>query len=153
MHSNLVITLSDIGIIESIKTDSALPIVVAIIENDTSNSGNLTLGDMRYETQHDTSEYDHHFVKTVMSEIGIEDNDFSIHKKIDDTLNELNIPRNKLDEIKSLINLALGLQREACSQALDNVYNENEFTGSDVVWIELDDAKKAVSEAHFVFNL
>jgi len=68
-----------------------------------------------------------------------------IYRQIDN----LNIPASEAVLLKSSINECIESQVEECAKALEDVYDENEMTLSDVVWIELDDSQEAVRKAIF----
>jgi hypothetical protein len=65
-------------------------------------------------------------------------------------IENLKIPKEDIESIKSNISQCISLQVEECAKALSSVYNENEMTESEVVWIEFDDSQEAVRQAIFM---
>jgi hypothetical protein len=64
-------------------------------------------------------------------------------------IENLKIPKEDIESIKSNISHCLSLQVEECAKSLSGVYDENEMTESKVVWIEFDDSQEAVRQAIF----
>ena len=68
-----------------------------------------------------------------------------------DIVEELGLPPVKIhcsvlaeDAIKAAVYRGFSSVIEACAESLAHVQNENELTGSDVVWVELENAQEAV---------
>lgn len=67
----------------------------------------------------------------------------SLLKKTGLTNVDTSIVQDLRMDILSAFSKQDALTREACSNALTQVYNENEYCPTDIVWIELENAQKA----------
>tara|TARA_Y100000310_G_scaffold342428_1_gene445658 strand:+ start:1305 stop:1715 length:411 start_codon:yes stop_codon:yes gene_type:complete len=59
-------------------------------------------------------------------------------------LREAGLDESVEDAIKAAVYRGFSSVIEACAESLAHVQNENELTGSDVVWVELENAQEAV---------
>ena len=69
---------------------------------------------------------------------------FAAQRELLRELREAGLNESVEDVIKAAVYRGFSSVIEACAESLAHVQNENELTGSDVVWIELENAKEAV---------